>query len=142
MPAVVQGMDESEQLERTAHAPQACILIIEDDKLARESLHDLLESWNYRVVAVGGSEDAQDYVRIQGAPDAIVSDFRLGGSENGLSTIAAIRDLAQTQVPACVMSGDTDAGLMLEAKEAGLTLLHKPVRPAKLRSLLRHLVQG
>jgi hypothetical protein len=37
------------------------------------------------------------------------------------------------------MSGDVDAALMQAAKAAGLTLLHKPVRPAKLRSLLRHL---
>jgi hypothetical protein len=28
---------------------------------------------------------------------------------------------------------------MLAAQSAGLTLLHKPVRPAKLRSLLRRL---
>ena len=123
-------------------AARAHILVIEDDKLAREALRDLLESWNYDVVAVAGSEDAQAHVRLQGVPDVIVSDFRLGGTENGLSTIAAIRLLALADVPACVMSGDTDAGLILAAKEAGLTLLHKPVRPAKLRNLLRHLVQG
>jgi hypothetical protein len=38
------------------------------------------------------------------------------------------------------MSGDTDAGLIQAAKDAGLTLLHKPVRPAKLRSFLRRSV--
>jgi hypothetical protein len=37
------------------------------------------------------------------------------------------------------MSGDTDPSLMQAAKDAGLTLLHKPVRPAKLRSLIRRL---
>ena len=31
---------------------------------------------------------------------------------------------------------------MHAAQRAGLTLLHKPVRPAKLRSLLRHLLQN
>jgi hypothetical protein len=35
------------------------------------------------------------------------------------------------------MSGDTDIVLQQNAKSAGLTLLQKPVRPAKLRSLLR-----
>jgi hypothetical protein len=38
------------------------------------------------------------------------------------------------------MSGDTDAALMLKVHASGLTLLHKPVRPAKLRSLLRRLL--
>jgi signal transduction histidine kinase len=131
-----------EQEGSAESALDARILLIEDDKLAREALRDLLASWNYRVVAVAGSEDALGFVRTQGVPDAIISDFRLGGTENGLGTIEAIRALAKVHVPACVMSGDTDAGLMLAAKEAGLTLLHKPVRPAKLRSLLRHLVQG
>jgi two-component system, sensor histidine kinase len=37
------------------------------------------------------------------------------------------------------MSGNTDGELMQAAKDAGLSLLHKPVRPAKLRSLLRNL---
>ena len=45
-------------------------------------------------------------------------------------------------VPACLISGDTDPGLMQAAKVAGLTLLHKPVRPAKLRSLWRRLLQA
>jgi hypothetical protein len=38
------------------------------------------------------------------------------------------------------MSGNTDPSVMLAARHAGLTLLHKPVRPAKLRSLIRRLV--
>jgi hypothetical protein len=37
------------------------------------------------------------------------------------------------------MSGDTNSELMHVARQAGLTLLHKPVRPAKLRSLIRRL---
>jgi hypothetical protein len=38
------------------------------------------------------------------------------------------------------MSGNTDPQLIKLARQAGLTLLYKPVRPAKLRSLLRKLV--
>jgi hypothetical protein len=48
--------------------------------------------------------------------------------------------LAGKEIPACLMSGDTDGELMQAARDAGLTLLHKPVRPAKLRALLRRLV--
>ena len=48
---------------------------------------------------------------------------------------------AALPIPACLLSGDTDPGLMQAAQEAGLTLLHKPVRPAKLRSLIRRLAK-
>jgi len=43
-----------------------------------------------------------------------------------------------------LISGDADPALLLAAQVAHLTLLHKPVRPAKLRSLLSRLltVQG
>jgi len=47
--------------------------------------------------------------------------------------------MAGRPIPACLTSGDTGPGLMQKAKEAGLSLLHKPVRPAKLRSLIRRL---
>ena len=51
--------------------------------------------------------------------------------------IVAVRAGLGRALPACLISGDTDADLMQRAKALGLTLLHKPVRPAKLRSLLR-----
>jgi hypothetical protein len=40
------------------------------------------------------------------------------------------------------MSGDMNVDLSEASKAAHLTLLHKPVRPAKLRSLVRHLLKN
>ena len=40
------------------------------------------------------------------------------------------------------MSGETHADFLQEVKLAHLPLLHKPVRPAKLRSLVHHLVHN
>ena len=54
---------------------------------------------------------------------AIVSDYRLGDAENGLMAIARLRILAGGDVTACLMSGDTDGGLMQAAREAGLILV-------------------
>ena len=52
-----------------------------------------------------------------------------------------LRLAAQKEIPACLISGDTDPDLMQAAKVAGLTLMHKPVRPAKLRSLIGRLAK-
>lgn len=115
------------------------VLVVEDDALAREGLVSLLESWGYVVGVADGLSAALSQLEAGLIPDVIVSDYRLCDEENGIETIRQLRTKAGWLIPACLMSGDTDAGLMQAATEASLTLLHKPVRPAKLRSLIRHL---
>ena len=116
------------------------ILVIEDDALSREALATLLESWAATVDRVENLPAALALVKTGPIPDVIVSDYRLPDGLNGMEAIAQIRIEAGSDIPACLISGDTDPGLMLAARDAGLTLLHKPVRPAKLRSFLRRVV--
>lgn len=130
-------------------APEALaglvVLVIEDDALARAGLVGLLESWGCVVGSAEGLSTALWQLRHGLAPRVIVSDYRLRDGEDGMSVIRALRAAAGQTIPACLMSGDTDSGLMKAARQAGLTLLHKPVRPAKLRSLIRRLaaeIQG
>lgn len=115
------------------------VLVIEDDALARAGLVSLLESWGSVVRVAEGVATALWHLKQGLVPDVIVSDYRLRDGENGIDTIRQLRAAAGHSIPACLMSGDTDPTLMQAAREAGLTLLHKPVRPAKLRSLLRRL---
>jgi len=75
-------------------------------------------------------------------PQLIISDYRLPDGMDGIAGVRMLRTLMGRRVPACLMSGDTDPALMHAAQDASLTLLHKPVRPAKLRSLLRRLLQA
>ncbi|WP_240792011.1 ATP-binding protein [Rhodoferax bucti] len=115
------------------------ILIVEDDGFALEALRDLLSSWGCVVNAAANVQDALDFINAYPAPDLVLSDFRLGEERNGIDVIEMVRSHARRQIPACLMSGDTDTTLIQAAQFSGLTLLHKPVRPAKLRSLLRRL---
>ena len=66
----------------------------------------------------------------------------MGGGIDGIEAIDLLRAIAGRRILACLISGDTDVNVKQKADAAGLTLLHKPVRPAKLRSLLRHLLQA
>jgi CheY-like chemotaxis protein/anti-sigma regulatory factor (Ser/Thr protein kinase) len=118
------------------------VLVIEDDDFAREALSVLLGAWGCSVMAASSLQEAKSFVSLASPPQVIVSDFRLAEEANGIDAIAAIRALAGRDIPACLMSGDTDGGLMRMAGHAGLTLLHKPVRPAKMRSLLRRLLES
>ena len=113
------------------------VMVIEDDALAAEGLVGLLASWGCTVLAADGQQQALAHMAQSGVPDVIVSDYRLRGGDNGIAAIDALRIAAGHSIAACLMSGDTDQALITQARQAGLTLLHKPVRPAKLRSLLR-----
>lgn len=117
------------------------VLMIEDDELARQAMASLLASWGCVVIPADSQGAALRETLAQGLPDVIISDYQLNDGENGLAAIAAVRALpGGYRVVACLASGDTDPELSRQAREVGLTILHKPVRPAKLRSLMHSLV--
>ena len=117
------------------------VMVIEDDVMGRDALTGLLQSWGYSVVAAEGAQMAVGMLRRDQPPSLIISDLRLGGGINGIDAVQMLREAAGQQIAACVISGDTDANVRLQVQTAGLVLLSKPVRPAKLRSLLRYLTQ-
>jgi CheY-like chemotaxis protein len=117
------------------------VLVIEDDELVAQALEILLQSWNCTTKHVEGFEDGLLLLHTGWQPEMILSDYRLRDKESGIDAVLQLRKSMQAEVPACLMSGDTDVHLIEAAREASLTLLHKPVRPAKLRSLMRNLLQ-
>ena len=118
------------------------VLVIEDDRLAAVAVGGLLQAWGCKVRVADGLEQAVRCLE-QGLPvQVIVSDYRLRDEDNGILAIAHLRRRFGPHIAACLMSGDMDPGLLQVARDAGLTLLHKPVRPAKLRSLLRSLADA
>ena len=115
------------------------ILLIEDNLDAREAVQGLLQSWGCTVQVAANQVEALVQLESAGAADVILSDYHLGACETGIACIAALRAQAGEPIPACLMSGETHADFLQEVQAAHLPLLHKPVRPAKLRSLLRHM---
>lgn len=116
------------------------VLVIEDDALVRTALVGLLDGWGMEVHEASGVMGALALVSGGLRPDLVLSDYRLQQGDDGIGAVSEVRAALNRKVPACLMSGDTDANLMTKAQACGLTLLHKPVRPAKLRSLLRRLL--
>jgi CheY-like chemotaxis protein len=115
------------------------ILVIEDNSHARAAVQGLLQSWDCEVRVAANRDEALQQLRSGGVPDLVLSDYHLGAAENGIECIQTLRTQAGTHIPACLMSGETHEDFLQAVKAADLPLLHKPVRPAKLRSLLRHM---
>jgi CheY-like chemotaxis protein len=115
------------------------LLLIEDNDNAREAVKGLLQSWGCTVHVASSLAEAADQLARVGIPDVILSDYHLGAAENGIVCIQTLRTLSGQHIPACLVSGDTHGDFLQAVVAAELPLLHKPVRPAKLRSLLRRL---
>lgn len=135
----VVSLDEAREPPLVEDLGQLRVLVVEDDVLARAGIVALLASWGAQVRQAESIVAALVDLSINGPPDLIISDYRLREGENGIDGIRQLREAAGHVVPACLISGNTDVVLIQEAKNLGLTLLHKPVRPAKLRSLVRRL---
>lgn len=117
------------------------IVLIDDDQLVLASMAALLESWDCRVFAAESCDKLERLLAAQAvAPDLIICDHQLQDGANGIDVVDRLRRKHGANVPAVLISGDTDAGVWKLASQRGFPLLHKPVRPAKLRAALRALL--
>ena len=116
------------------------VLVVEDDDLVRDALVGLLQSWGFRVARASGLNDAKQLIQNGFVPELIISDYRLDDAAHGMEVIVQLRQQLARPVPACLISADNDPELLQAAQAAQLSLLRKPVRPAKLRSLINRLL--
>ncbi len=121
----------------------ALVVFIDDESTILEGMEVLLRDWDCQpVIAANGIGALAALVAAGRPPDIIISDYRLRDQENGIDVIAQIRQHYGLDIAAVLVSGDTGPELLREAKDKGLRILHKPVRPAKLRALIEHLVSA
>jgi signal transduction histidine kinase/ActR/RegA family two-component response regulator len=115
------------------------VLVVDDDMLVRTSTAGILESWG---CDVSTGENLQE-IREKYAEshfDLVICDYRLPDG-NGLQLADRLSEHCAEPPAFILVSGDTAPQILLAAKERGLHLLHKPVRPAKLRSLILFLLK-
>ena len=119
----------------------ALVLLIDDESAILRGMAELFDNWNIDLITAHSAAEAEQWLAsIERVPDVIVSDYRLP-DEDGLAVIARLRTHFNHDIPAILVTGDTAPETLQRITKAGLPLLHKPLRPAKLRALLTHLIQ-
>lgn len=117
------------------------IVVIDDDALVLDGTGGLLKSWGCRVVTAESDPEAVASLD-RNKPDLIISDFRLKGGRTGIEAVAQLRHVFHHAIPALLTSGDILPERLHEAQAAGLHLLHKPVGPMTLRTMMSRLLKG
>lgn len=116
------------------------VLVIDDEKHILEGMNVILSKWDFNVSLTESIDAAIDVVKKGGLPDIILSDLRLRDNTTGIEAIQKIRTLVGDNIPGLLVSGDTDPEKIKEAQAAGIILLHKPIKPALLKSAINNLL--
>jgi len=117
-----------------------CILLVDDEQDIRESTELVLQDWGHEVLVADSLDQALMQLEKR-VPEVLIVDYRLREGSTGLQVIAAIHMIAGQEIPAILLTGDIAPESLKEIKAAGHRVLHKPVKPAKLRSLLNFYLQ-
>jgi two-component system, sensor histidine kinase len=118
------------------------VLVIDDEGAVQEGMAALLRKWQCEVLTAGsGKEMLQQLVTVQRLPDLIICDYRLRAGENGIEVVEMLRNEFNVDIPAVLVTGDTAPDRLRDAEASGLPILHKPLNPARLRTLIANLLR-
>lgn len=114
------------------------VLVIDDNPLVRKSTQGIIESWGCQVSMAASLKEVKQ-VHAKGDFDLVICDYRLPDGD-GIQIADWVKDDFSHQPLFILISGDTSPEVLQMVNERGIQLLHKPVRPAKLRSLIQYLL--
>ena len=114
------------------------VLIVDDEQENLDAMGTLMSKWGCRYSAFNKVDDVLNYAQTQAKPDLILMDYQLSHEMDGVSLIAQLREQWQESIPAVLITAVRDDELKLSTKEQNIHYLSKPVKPAKLKALIKH----
>jgi signal transduction histidine kinase len=117
------------------------ILIIDDEPDVRIAMAAMLEKWGCHVLVADSLTSVFTQLETQKTlPSLIISDYRLEEEKTGLEALIAINQRFNVEIPAILVTGETEINTIRKINNSGYKVLHKPVKPAKLRLTMNGLI--
>ncbi len=117
------------------------VIVIDDEKDIREGMAVTLDNAGCMVRTCESADQARDLLVSEDlVPDLIIADYRLREDKTGSQAVEQLREELNEDVPALLITGDTSAIRVREAKASGIRLLHKPVLPEELLRVMSEVV--
>ncbi|MEI7841627.1 MAG: hybrid sensor histidine kinase/response regulator [Gallionellaceae bacterium] len=119
------------------------VALVEDDLDIRQMLVESMEEWGCRVFAAEQSSEVMRMLDIaEMSPDLLVCDYRLPNGETAVHVIKRLRESWGGGVPALILTGDTAPEALRHINATGAMLLHKPIAPSRLRTMMYFSLHG
>jgi signal transduction histidine kinase/CheY-like chemotaxis protein len=114
------------------------VLIADDNPIAREALHGIVDSLGWQATTVSSGEEAVRHVQaklgLHSKPEILLLDYKMPGMD-GLTAARAIRhDLKEADAPIIIMVTAFSSNQLLDHPDSQLAdaILSKPVTPSTL----------
>ena len=117
------------------------VVLIDDDRSSLDGLRLLFKAWECETLALADGYTAitalqQYHYEI---PNLIISDYRLPGID-GITSVTRIRKLFQQNIPALILSADSDKEIEQKAYAKNCDYLKKPVNLEQLKQTVRNCI--
>lgn len=114
------------------------VVVVENEPQVLEGMANLLGAWKCEVTAASDHTQALQALSLSGVrPDIILVDYHLDDSCLGTDAIKIIREHFGAEIPAAVVTADRSSEIQHAIQEMpSVTLLIKPIKPARLRALI------
>ncbi len=116
------------------------ILVIDDNQAVLNATKLVLNDWGYNVKTATCIEEVRNIATSNDSViELIATDYRLRENTTGIEAIKVFEQLSgRTNIPAFLITGDTDPDKIKEASSFGIPLLYKPLKQGELKMILRH----
>ena len=112
------------------------VLCIDNEPRILEGMSLLLSGWGCTVLQAESIAAVERLAASGGsAPDIAIADYHLDDG-TGIEAIVKLRSLFGSAIPGLVITADRGQDVRTQVEVYGLTLQHKPVKPAALRAFL------
>jgi PAS domain S-box-containing protein len=119
------------------------IVLVEDNDSVRMATELFLSLEGYEVLCAASVADAEPLLTAMRPGDLLISDYHLDGAITGLQVLEQLRNRAQREVPAILLTGDLQSMLRVVKGEIPCCrFLSKPVDTHALIAAIAELTRG
>jgi len=119
---------------------QLRIALVDDNPQVLRALALTLQSAGHQVVAASDGQSL--FEQLNGnAPDILISDYRLGLTESGFDVIQAAKNRFGADLPAFIITGDTDPAIIRSMSGRGIAVHYKPLSMESLQAIISEAVE-
>ncbi len=116
------------------------ILCVDDQQENLDAMETVLLKWGIQVGLARNYKDALTKAK-ELEPHILLVDYQLGRGPDGLEIIEMIRQQSNTIMPACLVTAKRGDDLLKLCNDQGVNYLSKPIKPAKLRTLIQSMAK-
>ncbi|EFQ62677.1 PAS/PAC sensor hybrid histidine kinase [Pseudomonas fluorescens WH6] len=119
----------------------ARVWVLDNDAAICAGMRTLLEGWGCQVITALSEQDlARQVDNYHAEADLLIADYHLDDDQNGVDAVARINARRGRAIAALMITANYSNELKQQIRELGHTLMHKPVRPMKLKIAISHLL--